>query len=127
MFKRIDHVELVPKDLNKTIAFYTEILGFKFKERIKVAKPPLEEVLFYTLGDSMLEILSFTNPAPAPTSPCQVGYLRMAIEVENMDKALAYLKGKGVEISRPPVVMGDRSIRAEILDPNGLSIELRQW
>ena len=29
MFKRIDHVEIIPQDLEKTLKFYTEILGFK--------------------------------------------------------------------------------------------------
>ncbi len=43
-----------------------------------------------------------------------------------MDAAVAYLKGKGVELSRDPVKLGN-SQRAEIKDPDGLSIELRQW
>ena len=50
----------------------------------------------------------------------------IAIEVEDMDKAVEYLKAKGVEISSGPVVLG-KSKRAEIKDPDGLSIELRQW
>ena len=31
MFKRIDHVEIAPADLERSIAFYTEILGFRMK------------------------------------------------------------------------------------------------
>jgi 4-hydroxyphenylpyruvate dioxygenase-like putative hemolysin len=31
MFKRIDHVEIVPADLQRTINFYTTILGFTLK------------------------------------------------------------------------------------------------
>jgi glyoxylase I family protein len=50
----------------------------------------------------------------------------MAIEVDDMDRAVQYLKGKGVEVSRGPVTLGT-SKRAEIKDPDGLSIELRQW
>jgi glyoxylase I family protein len=55
-----------------------------------------------------------------------VGYPRLALEVENMDKAVEYLKDKGVEISLGPINLGT-SKRAEIKDPDGLSIELRQW
>ena len=50
----------------------------------------------------------------------------MAIEVEDMDKAVEYLKSKGVKISTPPVSLGP-SKRGEIKDPDGLVIELRQW
>jgi predicted enzyme related to lactoylglutathione lyase len=50
----------------------------------------------------------------------------MAIEVEDMDKAIEFLKSKGVEISRAPMALG-KSKRAEIKDPSGFTIELRQW
>lgn len=126
MFKRIDHVEIVPRDLERTIDFYTNILGFKVKERTKVPRPPLEEIVFLTLQDSMIELLSVKDAAPASALPWQVGYLRFALEVEDMEKAVEYLKSKGVEISRGPVTLG-HSKRAEIKDPSGLTIELRQW
>jgi glyoxylase I family protein len=50
----------------------------------------------------------------------------MALEVEDMQQALEYLKGKGIEpvwgpISRPAYA------RAEIRDPDGNHIELRHW
>jgi glyoxylase I family protein len=40
MFRRIDHVEIIPSDFEKTIAFYTEILGFRQRERKRVDNPP---------------------------------------------------------------------------------------
>ncbi len=49
-----------------------------------------------------------------------------ALEVEDMDEAITYLKSKGVVISVEPVNLG-KSKRAEIKDPDGLTIELRQW
>ena len=47
----------------------------------------------------------------------------MAIKVDNMEEAIAYLKGKGVEISVEPVSLPGGSKRAEIKDPDGLGIE----
>ena len=43
MFKRIDHVEIVPRDADVTIDFYTRVLGFRVKERKKVDNHPLQE------------------------------------------------------------------------------------
>jgi catechol 2,3-dioxygenase-like lactoylglutathione lyase family enzyme len=50
----------------------------------------------------------------------------MAIEVEDMDQAVEYLKTRGIGISWGPAHLG-KSKRAVIRDPDGLPIELRQW
>lgn len=126
MFKRIDHVEITTGNIEKTIAFYTDILGFKVKERNKMDRPPLEEIAYLTLNDTMLELLAVKDPLPASTSPWQVSYRMIALEVDDMDETVTYLKGKDIEITRGPVTIG-KSKRAEIKDSNGLSIELRQW
>lgn len=126
MFKRIDHVEIVPVDFDKTYSFYTDVLGFKEKSRMKMDRPPMREIVFAELADSVIEFLRIDNPAPASTDPMHAGYVRIALEVENMDKAVEYLKSKGVTISREPMDLGT-SIRGEITDPDGLSIELREW
>jgi glyoxylase I family protein len=125
MFKRIDHVEIVSSDLEKSIEFYKGVFGFALKERIKPSSPEIEEIAFLTLGDTMLELLAMKNSAPAAQGP-QVGFRTMAIEVDDMDQAIQYLRDRGVEVSRGPVTLG-KSKRAEIKDFDGLSIELRQW
>ncbi len=125
MFKRIDHVEIISGDLERSIRFYKEVFGFALKERIKPSSPEIEEIAFLTLGDTMLELLAIKNSAPPPKGP-QVGFRTMAIEVDDMDQAIQYLKGKGVKVSWGPVSLGT-SKRAEISDPDGLSIELREW
>ena len=125
MFKRIDHVEITSGNLERSIQFYQEVFGFRLKERIKPPSPEIEEIAFLTLGDTMLELLAIRNSAPPPRGP-QVGFRTMAIEVDDMDRAVEYLKSKRIEVSWGPVTLGT-SKRAEIQDPDGLSIELRQW
>ncbi len=125
MFKRIDHVEIVPSNLERTLNFYTEILGFKIQWRRKAERPPLEELVFIELGDSLIELFSVKSPAAVSTEPWQVGCRKIALQVEDMDKTIEYLKSKGVEISSGPVAIGNLR-RAEIKDPDGLTIELMQ-
>ncbi len=126
MFKRIDHVEIVASDPERTIDFYVNILGFKIKNRIAVKMPPMSEVIYLKLGDTVLEIIAVDKPEPKSQSPWQVGYRGLALEVNDMSKAVAYLRDKGVIIAVEPVDLGD-SFRGEISDPDGLIIELRQW
>jgi len=51
----------------------------------------------------------------------------MAIEVEDMAEAVAYLMAKDVDLSWGPRAFENQYARAEISDPNGHRIELRQW
>jgi len=132
MFTRIDHIEIVPKDRERTIAFYINILGFTLKRRQKVqalqqwGRYTVDEVIYLTLGDTMIELIGVTNPSSTTHDPWGVGYRMIALAVEDMDKAVAYLQSKGVEITSGPVTLGAAK-RAEIKDPDGLPIELRQW
>jgi glyoxylase I family protein len=126
MFKRIDHLEFIPSDFEKSIAFYCDVLGFTMKQRIRVESHPLEEIAYLKLGDSVLELLRVTDAACTTTEPWGVGYRMMALEVEDMDRTIEYLAEQGVPVTWGPVQLGT-SRRAEIRDIDGLPIELRQW
>lgn len=126
MFKRIDHVEIAPSDLERAIAFYTEVLGFRMKERVQIGSPVLKQVVYLALGDTMLEMLEFADSAPADNTT-RVGYRMMALEVDSMAETLAFLAERGIEPTVPPVDVGGGALRAEIVDLDGLPIELRQW
>ena len=41
MFKRIDHVEIVTDRLDRTVQFYTEVLGFTVKGRDRIERSGL--------------------------------------------------------------------------------------
>ena len=36
MFKRIDHVEIITDQLDRTVQFYTDVLGFSVKTRDRI-------------------------------------------------------------------------------------------
>lgn len=64
MFKRIDHVEIIPGNADVTVNFYTRILNFKIKEQIKIDRPPMKEVIYLELNDTTIELISVQNPSP---------------------------------------------------------------
>ena len=126
MFKRIDHVEVIPRNAELTIRFYTDITGFRVTSREAVNVPPLKEVIYLRLGDTTIEVMSVDDPKPGAESPWQIGLRAIALEVEDMAKAVEYLKTRGISMSLAPVDLGN-SYRGELRDPDGLIIELRQW
>lgn len=128
MFKRIDHVEIVTDQPERTAEFYTEVLGFTVKARDRIERPGSALNLTYLdLGGTVVELISYEGVAvePAPQKE-HLGYRMIALEVDDMQKTADYLKEKGVDIVWGPVVRPTYA-RAEICDPNGYHIELRQW
>lgn len=125
MFNKIDHVEIVSGDIEKTLKFYTEVLGFNIQWRRKMDNPPMEELVFIELGGTLIEVFSIRGPAPISTEQWQVGCRTIALEVEDLDKAVEFLKSKGVELASE-IVSLEALKRAEIRDPDGIPIELLQ-
>ena len=129
MFKKIDHVEIVTDHLDRSVEFYTGVLGFKQRFRDSIPQPGgggALEIAYLDLGATAVELLSYGKPAEPAPQKLQLGYRMMALEVEDMMKALGYLKTKGIEPVWGPVFR-ESYARAEIRDPNGYHIELRQW
>lgn len=125
MFKRIDHIELVTADEERALRFYTEVLGFSLRSRLTV--PGGLRLAYLDLGGTTVELMSWTEAAPAPRPEGEhLGYRMMALEVDDLQAALQALARSGVECSWGPVVRPDYA-RAEIRDPDGNAIELRQW
>jgi catechol 2,3-dioxygenase-like lactoylglutathione lyase family enzyme len=125
MFKRIDHVEILPGDFDRSMAFYQDVLEFRLVSRMSVQTGSLKEIAYLQLGDTVIELLHVRNPSPIPAS-MTVGYRAIALEVESMEAAITYLRDHGVYVSWGPIDLGT-AIRAEITDPDGLTIELREW
>ncbi|HTL25830.1 MAG TPA: VOC family protein, partial [Burkholderiales bacterium] len=65
------------------------------------------------------------KPAEPPAGE-HLGYRMMALEVEDMARALAHLEAHGIQPVWGPKVRPAYA-RAEIQDPDGNHIELRQW
>ena len=131
MFKRIDHVEIVTDQLDRTTQFYTDVLGFKIRATDRIDRSSLGvpmSLVYLELGGTTVELIAYDG---APVTPVpggeHLGYRMMALEVDDMQSTVEYLKAKGVEITWGPRIREGQYARAEIRDPNGFSIELRHW
>jgi len=129
MFKRIDHIELLTAQPQRAIDFYTQVLGFRVRERMRIPETPAGplELVYLELGGTTVEVMCYPEKqVPRREEQVRLGWQCLALEVEDMDKALALLKSRGVEPTWGPVKRPTYA-RAEIRDPDGNAIELRQW
>ena len=130
MFKRIDHIELLTAAPERTILFYTGVLGFRERERRRIDQTsfgPLD-LIYLELGDTTVEVMCYpaATSIPSRSQEQRLGWQCLALEVDDMDGTLNMLKESGVEAVWGPVKRPDYA-RAEIRDPDGNPIELRQW
>jgi glyoxylase I family protein len=130
MFKRIDHIELLTAEPERTTAFYVGVLDFRERERARIPETPFGplDLVYLELGGTTIEVMCYPDAKAiaARSSEHRLGWQCLALEVEDMDRALSVLKQKGVEVAWGPIQRPTYA-RAEIRDPDGNPIELRQW
>ena len=131
MFKRIDHIELLTAAPERIVEFYTGTFGFRERERLTIPATPQGplDLVYLDLGGTTLEVMCFPqapHAIPQRAAELRQGWQCLALEVDDMDATLAELKARGIEPSWGPMKRPDYA-RAEVRDPDGNPIELRQW
>lgn len=128
--KKLDHSGLVVRDLDRARWFYGDALGL-----VEVPRPKsfvFRGAWFRGSSFELHLILSDDTTAPAGFGDLGEGALlglahHLAFEVEDLDAALARLRGYGVEIVSGPLPRGDGAIQAYVFDPDGNFLEFFSW
>lgn len=128
---RLDHVALRVTDIDRSIAFYRDVLGMPFMFK----KEDLEhgEVFAYMeLDGGNIELLALVDDTGKPVSwtrpPIEKPYCpHVAIAVDNLDEAVAHLHSKGVTPIDGPLVIPDTVRWLYFSDPDHNVIEYVQW
>ncbi|TKA91207.1 lactoylglutathione lyase [Guyparkeria sp. SB14A] len=122
---RILHTMIRVSDLEKSLAFYTDVLGMKL---LRQQDYPAGEftLAFVGYGDeSETAVLELTYNWGDHQYDLGDGYGHIAIEVDDVYEAAEKIREKGGKILREPGPMNAGStIIAFVADPDGYAIEL---
>ncbi|HRG99654.1 MAG TPA: methylmalonyl-CoA epimerase [Polyangiaceae bacterium] len=126
--KKIDHVAVCVADLEGAAAKYREALGLEPREREVVAAQQTEAWLL-PLGESSIELISPRGNAGLEKflEKRGPGLHHIAVEVEGIEGALAFLKGIGVPLLDEAPRAGARGHKVAFLHPRatgGVLVEL---
>ena len=124
----VSHVGLCVSDLDRSLRFYTEGLGFEVQERIPgddawaalaEVTPPVSMISqFIAKGDARLELLAFPTPGvhgqPSATRN-QLGLTHLCIGVDDLDEVEAQLVGLGAKVLE--------RVRDELVE----QVKVEQW
>jgi lactoylglutathione lyase len=122
----IGHVALNVRDLNKSLEFYTQTLGFP--EMMRLPKENGETWLVYLriTDQQYLELFPGAETEKAPESWHANGMTHLCLMVDNLDAVVAQIKAKGVTLLIEPKSAADGNRQAWLSDPDGNRIELME-
>ena len=139
-----DHTGFTVSNLERSLAFWRDVLGFELSHRVdqrgefaaEITGVPGAEISLAVLkapGGHKIELLQYTAPADRKQHafrPCDVGSVHVALTVDDLDAVLERIAASGWKAGRKPQTLttGPNAGRRVIYvrDPDGTTIEFMQ-
>ncbi|MBA7520425.1 hypothetical protein ES705_12521 [subsurface metagenome] len=133
-FKGLHHIGIPVKDINKTVSWYTNVLGFKDIHRATIPTDNDEEIIiqFLKLGNLVLEFYQLLRDELEKVKNRPNGYINhFAIDVLDIDKTISSIQNMvSTESVEGPYLLdnvwGKGAKYINIIGPNGEIVELSQ-
>ncbi|MCE2391313.1 MAG: VOC family protein [Proteobacteria bacterium] len=142
MIRGVHHTAISTVDLERSLVFYRDLLGFEMimeagwpvgtrvADRIAALPGSSARSAVLRVGSSIVELYQWTSPEPRPRDPeqrvCDHGITHICLDVTDIDAEYERLKSAGVEFHCEPqkVAKGVRCTYAR--DPDGNVVELQE-
>lgn len=130
-FRDFQHVTISISDINRSLAFYRDLLGFPVLGRLYYRNQVGLVIDFLDIGNgAILEIFSFTSAPTRPTEwlpdDLQIGLRHIAFKVQDVDATAARLRQAGAPFTLKPVDATGGVRIAFFTDPDGTLLEIIQ-
>ena len=134
-----NHSSFTVSDLERSVRFYRDIIGFKVDTTIEVKGQAIQQITGFPdahlkiahllLGNFDLELIQYLSPQgqTIDLATCNVGSAHIAFYSDDVDQTYRELQAKGVRFKGTPVAAAPGRPKATyFLDPDGITLELSQ-
>ena len=138
MIKDIRHTGIVIVDLEASLRFYRDLLGFQVAKQMEEAGDYIDNILslrnvevttvkLTSPSGPTIELLKYhSHPADQKTREiCEIGISHIAFTVDDLDSEYERLQKKGIQFNAPPQLSPDGYAKVTFCRaPEGTLIEL---
>ncbi len=122
MIKGMDHVAIVVSDMDRSIKFYSEILGLKIHSDGR--KEGGEKKSFLgTKSETLVALTEDENRGKDRTGFLE-GVAHIAFKVDDVERTSKILRERGVQFIEEKLDRGGKKKAYHFIDPDGLELEI---
>jgi methylmalonyl-CoA epimerase len=131
MIKTIDHIGIMTNDLQQSVEFYTDVLGFSVSAKIEMEEIGFSAI-FVEKNGGKIELIGYRGEIPKRSEGIEIkmggGSIpindHITFTVDDIEATVTELKEKGVGFVLEPIQVEGGMKIASFKDPNGVLIEL---
>jgi len=151
MISAIDHLNIVVSDLERSVKFYTEVLGFEKTNTVHLEGDWIDSIvglkgvdadvafIVAPAGEPKIELLCYNSPIgdslPANSLANTIGLRHIALRVDDIQASSKKLKDAGVKLLSEPIavptsVVAQNPVRKTLCyfhDPDGVLLEIAEY
>ena len=126
MITGIAHGAVTVKDMEQSLKFYVDALGFERAFDIDHPETGAPWIVYLHAANGQFIELFYGGTQDCPWNGALIGFSHFCFEVDDIYAAVARIKAAGFELDSEPKQGSDYNLQAWVKDPNGVRIELMQ-
>lgn len=124
MVTHLGHLGVRTSDLEKSVAFYRDVLGMK--EAFRMGRDGVDFIVYMYVSPHEFIELFRGGMVPAAYSDDQIGFMHICLEVDDVEAEYARMKALGVETDTEILNGYAKCRQFWIHDPDGTPIEMME-
>jgi lactoylglutathione lyase len=122
----IAHIAITTKDMDKSLDFYTRILGFKKAFEIRDPETDAPWINYIYIGNEQFVELFYNGVKDNPWSEELRGFNHICLGVDDLHSVVERIQKAGGIVTDGPKQGCDHNWQAWTTDPDGIRVELMQ-
>ena len=126
MIKGTAHIAITAKDMDESLKFYTEAMGFKRAFELNHPATGDPWIVYLNVAPGQFVELFYGGTDDNPWKSSAAGFNHLCFEVDDIEVATRQVQDAGYTMTSLPKQGVDMNWQSWVTDPNGIRIELMQ-